>query len=123
MCVCVCALTLLSVLHACVVNKLREEISHVRRRSTGKHASKPYLPFSILSFFRFDNVRLNIDALKFLQSLRREGEFYFGNIPKEQINFYFNQVKQLVKEEKIFFFNILIFLSAYFNGCISTFSG
>lgn len=71
----VCVTTAWSALPACVVNKLREEISHVRRRSTGKHASKRCLPFSIISFFSFDNVRLNIDALKLLQRSWGEREW------------------------------------------------
>lgn len=71
----VCVTTVWSALPACVVNKLGEEISHVRRRSTGKHASKRCLPFSIISFFSFDNVRLNIDALKLLQRSWGEREW------------------------------------------------
>lgn len=71
----VCVTTVWSALPACVVNKLGEEISHVRRRSTGKHASKCCLPFSIISFFSFDNVRLNIDALKLLQRSWGEREW------------------------------------------------
>lgn len=51
----------------CCHQTQRRNQSCVQHGSTGKHASKRCLPFNIISFFRFDNVRLNIDALKLPQ--------------------------------------------------------
>lgn len=68
------------------VIKLREEISHVF--SAGLQANmlqrSAFLSASFL-FLDFDNVRLNIDALKLLQRSHggRKGVCYFGNIQKE----------------------------------------
>ena len=41
-------------------------------------SSKHCLHFLLLSFFRFHNVGLNIDALKSLQRAERAGNSYFG---------------------------------------------
>lgn len=65
--------------HECVVVKLnRGNQSCVEHWSADRHASKLSLPYIIFSFsflfFRFDNIRLNIDALKLLQRSRGGGE-------------------------------------------------